>query len=91
VCGSFLGVEKIQNGGHCHGNRIQYGRHSKPMMNINSQHHNLLGSQILPKLEDFCIWWPFCTLVTMAVAAILNFFNPQKAATHYSGYSNKVS
>jgi hypothetical protein len=42
-------------------------------MNINSQHHNLLGNQILTKLEDFCIWWPFCTLVTMATAAILNF------------------
>jgi hypothetical protein len=35
-------------------------------MNINSQHHNLLGNQISLKLEDFCIWRPFCTLVTMA-------------------------
>jgi hypothetical protein len=26
-------------------------------------------------------------LVTMATAAILYFFNPPKAATHYSGYS----
>jgi hypothetical protein len=25
----------------------------------------------------------FCTLVTMATAAILNLFNPPKAATHY--------
>ena len=25
----------------------------------------------------------FCTLVTMATAAILNFFNPSKAATHW--------
>ena len=33
----------------------------------------------------------FCTLVTMAMAAILNFFNPSKAATHYGGYSYKVS
>jgi hypothetical protein len=24
-------------------------------MDINSQHHNLLGNQILPKSEDFCI------------------------------------
>ena len=32
-----------------------------------------------------------CTLVTMATAAILNFFNPPKAATHYGGYSYKVS
>ena len=33
----------------------------------------------------------FCTLVTMATAAILIFFfNPPKAATHYGGYSYKV-
>jgi hypothetical protein len=32
----------------------------------------------------------FCTLVTMAMATILNFFNPSKAATHYGGYSYKV-
>jgi hypothetical protein len=30
-------------------------------------------------------------LVTMATAAILILFNPSKAATHYSGYSYKVS
>jgi hypothetical protein len=33
----------------------------------------------------------FCTLVTMATAAILNVSNPSTAATHYSGYSYKVS
>jgi hypothetical protein len=36
------------------------------------------------------IWSEFkknCTLVTMATAAILSFFQPPKAATHYSGYS----
>jgi hypothetical protein len=27
----------------------------------------------------------------MAMAAILNFFQPPKAATHYGGYSYKVS
>jgi hypothetical protein len=27
----------------------------------------------------------------MATAAILNFLNPSKAATHYGGYSYKVS
>jgi hypothetical protein len=48
-------------------------------MNINLQHHNLLGNKISPKSEDFCIWWPFCTLVTMATAAILIFFNPPKS------------
>ena len=33
----------------------------------------------------------FCSLVTMVTAAILNFFNPPIAATHYGGYSYKVS
>ena len=51
--------------------------HSKPTMNINSQHHNLLGNQISPKSEDFCIWRPFYTLVTMAMATILNFSTPK--------------
>ena len=69
----------------------QNGHHSKPTMNINSQHHNQLGNKISPKSEEFCIWWSFCTLVTMATAAILNFFNTPKAATHYGGYSYKVS
>jgi hypothetical protein len=27
-------------------------------MDINSQHHNLLGNKILPKSEDFCILAP---------------------------------
>jgi hypothetical protein len=56
---------------------------SKSTMNINSQHHSLLGNQISPKSEDFCIWQPFCTLVTMPTAAIYNFFNAPKAVTHY--------
>jgi hypothetical protein len=58
---------------------IQNGRLRKPMMNINSQHHYLLGNQNSPKSEDFCIWQPFCTLVTMATAAILNFSKPPKS------------
>jgi hypothetical protein len=33
----------------------------------------------------------FCTLLTMAMTAILKFFQPPKAATHYGGYSYKVS
>jgi hypothetical protein len=40
------------------------------------------------------VWSEFnilCTLVTMATAAILSFFNPYKAATHCGGYSYKVS
>ena len=28
-------------------------------MDINSQHHNLLGNQISPKSEDFLFWRPF--------------------------------
>ena len=58
---------------------IQNGHRSKPTMDINSHHHNLLGNQISPKSEDFCIWQPFCTLVTMATAAILNFSKPPKS------------
>jgi hypothetical protein len=49
------------------------------MMNINSHHHNLLGNQISPKSEDFFIWRPFCTLVTMAMAVILNFVHPPRS------------
>ena len=52
--------------------------HSKPTMNINSQHHNLLGNQISPKSEDFCIWWRH-----------FEFFQPPKAATYYGEYSTK--
>jgi hypothetical protein len=66
VCGSFLGVVKIQNGSRCHGNQ---------------------GAKNI-KFTQFNI---FCTLVTMAMATILNLFNPPKAASHYSGYSYKVS
>jgi hypothetical protein len=33
----------------------------------------------------------FCTLVTMATATSLNFFDPSKPATHYGGYSYYVS
>jgi hypothetical protein len=58
-------------------------------MNINSQHHNLLGNQISPKSEDFFIWRPFYTLVTMATAAILIFFQPPKAATYYGDIPTK--
>ena len=60
---------------------IQNGHHSKPTMIINSQYHNLLGNQISPKSEDFCIWWPFCILVTMATAAILIFSTPKSCHT----------
>ena len=59
---------------------IQNGHHSKPTMNINSQHHHHLhGNQISSKSEIFCIWRPICTLVTMATATILNFFQHPKS------------
>jgi hypothetical protein len=44
--------------------------------------------------KGFAVWSEFnilCTLITIATAAILNFFNPSKAATHYGGYSYAVS
>ena len=34
---------------------IQNGCRSKPTMDINSEHHNLFGNQILSKSENFCI------------------------------------
>ena len=38
---------------------IQNGRHSKPTMDINLQHHYLLGSQNSSQSEDFVFWRPF--------------------------------
>ena len=38
--------------------------------------------------NEFNMFW---TLITMATAAILNLFNPPKAATHYGEYSYDVS
>jgi hypothetical protein len=52
----------------------------------------VVTGNITAKLSE--VWSEFkqiCTLVTMATAAILNVFNPTKAATHYGGYSYKVS
>jgi hypothetical protein len=47
---------------------------------------------LLQKFVKFGVNLTFiCTLVTMATAAILNLFNSTKAATHYGGYSYKVS
>jgi hypothetical protein len=68
---------------------IQNGRHSKPTMNINLHHCNLLGNQISPKTEDFCIWRSFCTLVTMATAAILNIFSTPQKLPHTTVYISK--
>ena len=63
--------------------------HSKPMMNINSQHHNLLGNQISPKSEDFVFGDHFMPWLPWQRRQ-LNFFKPPKAATYYRGYSYKV-
>jgi hypothetical protein len=41
--------------------------------------------------EDWSEIKNVCTLVTMATAAIWKLSNPPKAATHYGGYSYKVS
>jgi hypothetical protein len=44
------------------------------------------------RYDHFCVFHFFCILaVSMATAAILTFFNPPKAATHYGRYSYKVS
>ena len=43
------------------------------------------GSAVRFEFYLFAPWFN-----TMATAAILNLFNPPKAATHYSGYSYKA-
>jgi hypothetical protein len=54
-------VTKVQNGCQIQKSSdlgeiwFQNGHHSKPTIDINSQHHNLLGNQISHKSEDFCI------------------------------------
>ena len=53
--------------------------HSKPTMNINSQHHNLLGNQISPKSEDFCICGDhFVPWLPWQRPPFWNFSTPQK-------------
>jgi hypothetical protein len=47
-----------------------------------------ITAKICEVWSEFNLFW---ILVNMATAAILNFFNPPKAATHYGGYSYKVS
>ena len=54
----------------------------------------VVTGNITAKLCEVCSEFNiFCTLVTMATAANLNFFQPlpPKAATHYGGYSYKAS
>jgi hypothetical protein len=52
---------------------------------------DVTGSIIAKLCEVWSEFNIFCNLVTMAMAAILNFFNPPKATTHYGGYSYQVS
>jgi hypothetical protein len=67
---------------------IQNGHHSKPTMDINSQHHNLLGNQISPKSGIFLLSGHF---VPHGNSPHFYFFQPTKATTHYGGYSYKFS
>jgi hypothetical protein len=81
MCTNGFEALKFQKVCRCHGNRKNTQFNTK----VNNNH---IFSE--PKSEDFCIWQPFYTLATMAMATILNCFNPPKAATYYSGYSYKV-
>ena len=70
---------------------LYFGDHSKPTMDINSQHHNLLGNQISPKSEDFCILAAILYLGYHGNGRHFEFFQHPKPVTHYGGYSYKVS
>ena len=52
---------------------------------------DVTGSIIAKLCEVWSEFNIFCNLVTMAMAAILNFFNPPKATTHYCGDFYDVS
>jgi hypothetical protein len=59
----------------------------RPMMDINSQHHNLLGNQISSQSEDFCI-----------LAAILDYSNGRHSkptmdinSQHHNLLGNQIS
>ena len=67
----------------------------RPFWNLKTKSTTLSDDLFLCQVSKgsavWCEFNLFCTLVTMAMAAILNLFNPPKPATHYSGYSYKVS
>jgi hypothetical protein len=67
---------------------VCYGGHFESKMTAKIQKFLCQVSKGSAVWSEFNI---FCTFVTMAMATILNFFNPSKAATHYGGYSYKVS
>jgi hypothetical protein len=51
-------------------------------MDINSQHQNLLGNQISPKSEDFCILAAILYLGYHGNGRHFEFFNPCKKLPH---------
>ena len=61
------------------------------LANVVSLDEDVKGNITAKICEAWSEYNIFCTLVTMATAAILNFFNPPKATSHYGGYSYKVS
>jgi hypothetical protein len=67
------------------------GDHSENFKNSTTLSDDLFLSQVSKGSAVWSELKKICTLVTMATAAILNFFNPSKAATYYGGYSYKVS
>ena len=67
------------------------GGHSENFKNSTTLSDNLFLCQVS---KGSAVWSEFnivCTLVTIATAAILNLYNPSKAATHHGGYFYKVS
>jgi hypothetical protein len=64
VCDSFWGVEQIQNGSHCHGNQS-----AKSLVPLDVDVTGNITVKLCEVGSEFNI---FCTLVTMATAAILN-------------------
>jgi hypothetical protein len=71
VCGSFCRVDKIQNGGHCHGN--QGAKIFKFIPNFKKLYSNVsCHMQICKQILSF-------KMATVRTAAILNFFNPPKS------------
>ena len=65
--------------------------HSKPMMNINSQHHNLTWKPNFAQIGGFLYLVTILYLGYHDSGRHFEFFQPPKAATHYGGYSYKVS
>jgi hypothetical protein len=70
VFGSFWGVEKIQNGGRCHGN--QGAKNVKCSYQVSS-----ISVRRVTCYDHFCVFQFFSILaVSMTTAAILNKIKP---------------